>query len=177
MEILRDKVNRLLYLTQRNYVSEVLKYFDFNNFKSIKVPGQPGFIKDVNSEFTALKGVPVENSDIKLYHRIIRYCMYVITQTRLDIAFAVHFLWRLLQQPLSCHLTATKNLLRYLKGIKNLVINYGVLLTGFITDIIKDIRYNPLLLLRFNDNDFASNNITNKSTSGYLFTIAGGLMN
>ena len=38
VEILRDKVNRLLYLSQRNYISEVLKYFNFNNSKSIKIP-------------------------------------------------------------------------------------------------------------------------------------------
>ena len=67
MEILRDRVNKLLYLSQKNYISEVLKHFDFNDSKSIKVPLQPGLIKDVNNEFTALKGIPVEKSDLKLY--------------------------------------------------------------------------------------------------------------
>ena len=67
VEILRDKANKLLYLSQRYYISEVLKHFDFDNCKSIKVPLQPGLIKNVNSEFTALKGVPVEKSDLKLY--------------------------------------------------------------------------------------------------------------
>ena len=67
VEILRDKANRLLYLNQRNYNSEVLKHFDFNDSKSIKMPLQPGLIKDVNNEFTALKGVPVKKSDLKLY--------------------------------------------------------------------------------------------------------------
>ena len=38
MEILRDRINRLLYLSQRNYISEVLKHFNFNDFKNIKVP-------------------------------------------------------------------------------------------------------------------------------------------
>ena len=65
--ILRDKANKLLYPSQRNYISEVLKYFNFNNSKSIKMPLQPGVIKNVNNEFTALKGVPVEKSDLKLY--------------------------------------------------------------------------------------------------------------
>ena len=67
VEILRDKANKLLYLSQRNYILEILKDFDFNNSKSIKVLLQPGLIKDVNSEFTVLKGVPVEKSDLKLY--------------------------------------------------------------------------------------------------------------
>ena len=38
VEILRDRVNKLLYLSQRNYISEGLKHFDFNNSKSIKLP-------------------------------------------------------------------------------------------------------------------------------------------
>ena len=31
------------------------------------MPLQPGFIKDVNSEFMVLKGVSVEKLDLKLY--------------------------------------------------------------------------------------------------------------
>ena len=174
VEILRDRANKLLYLNQRNYISEVLKHFDFNNSKSTKVPLQPGLIKNVNNKFTALKGVPMEKSDLKLYQRIIGCYMYAITQTRPDITFAVQFLSRSLQQPLSYHLNTAKNLLRYLKGTKDLAINYGVPLTGPISDIIKDIPYDPLLPLGFSDNDFTSDKVTSKSTYGYLFTVAGG---
>ena len=124
----------------------------------------------------ALKGVPVEKSDLKLYQRIIGCCIYTITQTRPNITFAVQFLLKSLQQPLSCHLNTVKNLLRYLKGIKDLAISYGVLLTGPISDIVKDIPYNPLLLLGFSNNDFASDKITSKSIYGYLFIVAGGLV-
>ena len=138
------------------------------------MPLQPGLIKNVNNEFTALNNVPVEKSDLKLYQRTIRYCMYTMTQTRPDITFAVQLLSRSLQQPLSCHLNAAKTLLRYLKGTKDLAINYGVLLTGLISDIIKDIPYDPLLPLGFSDSDFASDKVTSKSTYGYLFTVAGG---
>ena len=67
VEILRDRVNKLLYLNQKNYISEVLKHFNFDNSKNIKVPLQPGLIKDINNEFTVLKGVPVEKLDLKLY--------------------------------------------------------------------------------------------------------------
>ena len=177
VEILRDRANRFLYLSQRNYILEVLKHFNFNDSKSIKVPLQPGLIKDVNNEFTALKGVPVEKSDLKLYQRIIRCYMYTMTQTCPDITFAVQFLLRSLQQPLSYHLNTVKNLLRYLKGIKDLAINYGVPLINPISDIVKDIPYDPLLPLKFNNSDFASDKITSKSIYGYLFTMAGGPVN
>ena len=31
------------------------------------MPLQPGLIKNVNNDFTVLKGIPVEKSDLKLY--------------------------------------------------------------------------------------------------------------
>ena len=97
VEILRDRVSKLLYLSQRNYILKVLKHFNFNNSKSIKVPLQPGLIKDVNNEFSVLNSVLVEKLDLKLYQRIISCFMYVMTQIRLDITFAVQFLSRSLQ--------------------------------------------------------------------------------
>ena len=174
VEILRDRPNRMLYLSQRNYISEVLKHFEFNGVRTIKSPLQPGLIKDVNSEFTALKGTPVGKSDLKLYQQIIGCCMYAMTQTRPDIAFAVQFLSRSLQEPLSCHINAAKNLLRYLNGTKNLAICYGMPCSQALTEVLKDSHYNPLLPLGFSDSDFASDKITSKSTYGYLFTVAGG---
>ena len=51
-----------------------------------------------------------------------------------------------------------------------------MLLISLISDIVKDIPYDPLLLLGFSDSDFASDKITSKSIYGYLFTVAGGLV-
>ena len=48
-------------------MSEVLKHFNLNDSKSIKMPLQPGLIQDMNNEFTTLKGIPEEKSDLKLY--------------------------------------------------------------------------------------------------------------
>ena len=75
-----------------------------------------------------------------------------------------------------CYLNAVKNLLRYLKGIKDLAISYGVPLIGPIFDIVKDILHDPLLLLGFSDSDFASDKVISKSIYGYLFIVARGLV-
>ena len=48
---------------------------------------------------------------------------------------------------------------------------------NFISNIIKDILYDPLLPLGFSDSDFTSDKVTNKSTYGYLFIVAGGPVN
>ena len=99
-EIVRDRPNRRLFITQRNYISEVLKLFNYDASVPINVPLPPGLMNDVNCQFTYLKGVPLSKSDVKLYQKIIRCCMYAIIQSRLDIAFAVQFLSRSLQNPL-----------------------------------------------------------------------------
>ena len=174
VEIVRDRPNRRLFITQRNYISEVLKLFNYDSSAPIKVPLQPGLIKDVNSEFTDLKGVPLSKSDVKLYQKIIGCCMYAMTQTRPDIAFAVQFLSRSLQNPLSCHLNAVKNLLRYLNGTKDFAICYGKPLNEALSSTLKGYEYNSSFPLGFSDSDFASDKITSKSTFGYLFTVAGG---
>ena len=100
--------------------------------------------------------------------------MYAMTQTRPDIAFAVQFLSRALQSPLSCHLHAVKNLLRYLNGTKDFAICYGRPLDKSLSPVLKGTTSNPLTPLGFSDSDFASDKITSKSTYGYLFTVAGG---
>ena len=152
----------------------MLKHFNYNTAALIRIPLQPGLIKDVNSEFTALKGTPLGNSEVKLYQKIIGCCMYAMTQTRPDIAFAVQFLSRALQSPLSCHLHAVKNLLRYLNGTKDFAICYGRPLDKSLSSVLKETTSNPLTPLGFSDSDFASDKITSKSTYGYLFTVAGG---
>ena len=67
VEIVRDRPNRRLYITQRNYISEVLKHFNYDTAAPIRIPLQPGLIKDVNADFTALKGTTLDGLDIKLY--------------------------------------------------------------------------------------------------------------
>ena len=67
VEIVRDRPNRRLYITQRNYISKVLKHFNYNTAAPIRIPLQPGLIKNVNANFTALKSTPLSSLNIKLY--------------------------------------------------------------------------------------------------------------
>ena len=61
-----------------------------------------------------------------------------------------------------------------MEGTKDLAISYGVPLIGLISNIIKDIPYDPLLPLGFNNSNFTNDKITSKSTYNYLFIMAGG---
>ncbi|KAH7301632.1 hypothetical protein KP509_23G035000 [Ceratopteris richardii] len=74
-------------------------------------------------------------------------------------AHAVGVVSRFMANPGKAHWEAVKSILRYLKGTKNKCICYG-----------KD----PLELKGFCDSDMAGDVDTRKSTSGYIFTLAGG---
>ena len=154
VRIIRDRPNRLIYLSQGHYILEVLKSFNMTDCKPIKIPIQPGIIA-----VKAPGGFTCNTADSKLYQRIVGCCMYLMTQTRVDISFTVQWLSRHLSQPSITHLNAAKNLLRYLAGSINLVVILG-----------KDTDLEPK---GFTDSDFAGSK-DSKSTYGYLFKIAGG---
>ena len=54
--------------------------------------------------------------DVTHYRQIIGSLMY-LTNTRLDICFAVNTLSQYLLQPRQVHLVAAKHVMRYLKGL------------------------------------------------------------
>ena len=86
--------------------------------------------------------------------------MYAMTATRPDIAFAIGKLSRYLCSYTKTHFQAAKDVLRYLKGTRDLRIIYtggnGVKLVGLV------------------DSAFIDKDEEGKSTTGYLLTIAGG---
>ena len=59
---------------------------------------------------------------IKLCQVIVGSLLYFAQVTRYDICYAVHQLTRACSKPPTAHMTAAKHLLRYLKGLPDLVI-------------------------------------------------------
>lgn len=89
--------------------------------------------------------------------------MYLIVQTRPNIAFVVQWLSRAMATPTTAHLNAAKNLPRYLNGSLDLAICYGT---------IKGSE-GGLQPIGFCDSDFTRDLPTSRSTYGYLFRLAG----
>ncbi|MCO5579895.1 hypothetical protein L7F22_033760 [Adiantum nelumboides] len=85
--------------------------------------------------------------------------MYAMVATRSDIAHAAGVKSRFMVNPSRLHWDAVKSIMRYLKGTKNKCLCYGK---------------GPLELKGFCDSDMAGDVDTRKSTSGYIFTLAGG---
>jgi hypothetical protein len=89
VQIQRDRKKRLLYIHQRQYIEEAIKTFNLENSRSILIPLQPGITSYSGSKAIAQKDSPVSKLDHKLFQRIVGTVMYLMLQTRADIAFIV----------------------------------------------------------------------------------------
>ena len=94
------------------------------------------------------------------YRQAIGSLIYLVSGTRPDLAFCVRKLSQHLDSPQKNHWTAAKRVLRYLKGTKA----HGILYNGS----------RGTTLSGYSDSDYAGCTKSRKSTSGYVFMIAGG---
>ncbi|XP_068461842.1 secreted RxLR effector protein 161-like [Phaseolus vulgaris] len=88
--------------------------------------------------------------------------MYAQTCTRPDISFAVGMLGRYQSNPGLHHWKAVKKVLRYLQGTKDHMLTYK--------------RSDHLEVIEYIDSDFAGCVDTRKSTFGYVYLLAGGVI-
>ena len=86
--------------------------------------------------------------------------MYAQVCTHPDIAFAVNALGRYLSNPGLNHWKAVKKVMRYLQGTKDYMLTYK--------------RSGQLEVTGYSDSDFAGCPDDRKSTSGFIFMMAGG---
>jgi hypothetical protein len=151
MEITRDRAARTLKLTQQKYSSEVLQRFGMADAKPSTLPLGAG-VK------LQKEGVALPSDDAAVYGAIIGSLMYLSTSTRPDMAQAVGALARYSSAPTEAHMSAAKQLLRYLRGTaaKGIQFGGGAGLEGFC------------------DSDFAGELDKRRSTTGYVFTLNGG---
>ncbi|RVW34940.1 Retrovirus-related Pol polyprotein from transposon TNT 1-94 [Vitis vinifera] len=159
IKILRDRANGVLKLSQRAYIEKILKRFNMHNCKSSKAPIVKGdkFLKaqcpqNDDDEIEEMKTIP--------YSSVVGSLMYAQVCTRPDIAFVVGMLGRYLSNPGSQHWKAAKKVLRYLQGTKDLMLTYQ--------------RTSLLDVVGFCDADFAGCIDDKKSTTCYIFMMAGG---
>ncbi|KAK2355204.1 hypothetical protein QL285_092633 [Trifolium repens] len=86
--------------------------------------------------------------------------MYAQVCTRPDIAFIVGMLGRYLSNPGMDHWKAAKKVMRYLKRTKDYMLTYR--------------RSDQLEITGYSDSDFAGCQDSKRSTSGYIYMLAGG---
>ena len=147
IEVIRDRANKLLCMSQQKFIEEILQRFGKNTLKPTKTPAEQGVRLEKSDENAT-------EADIKLFQQQIGSLMYLMTSTRPDLSFAVGQCARFMSNPAPEHFKALNRIWQYL--------NYSKKFT---------LRFCPqkLTLQGFVDADWGGDYTTRKSTTGYLF--------
>ena len=151
IQITRNKTEKKIFISQEEYATEVLSRFSMINSNPISTPMDRAGIPDAKSE-------PLDPS--VPYRQAIGSLMYLMISTRPDIAYSIRCLSQYCENPEEKHWAAVKRVFRYIRGTST----KGILYDG--NKHIEPIGYS--------DSDYAGCKESRKSTSAYIFLIAGG---
>jgi hypothetical protein len=139
-------------LDQSHYVEKILKKYGYFDCKPACTPYDPSVKLFKNT------GDSVRQTE---YASIIGSLRYATDCTRPDIAYVVGLLCRFTSRPSNEHWHAIERVMRYLKRTMNLGLHYQ--------------RF-PAVLEGYSDADWNTLSDDSKATSGYIFSIAGGVV-
>jgi hypothetical protein len=158
IEVRRDRANRIIHLSQRKKIEELLERAKMADCHPVSTPMDPGtrltdmMCAKTDEEKRDMEKIP--------YASIVGSLLYLSTGTRPDIAYAVGEVSRFMKDPGRGHWAAVKHLLRYLKG----TVDWGIKFGGPGAD---------LTVQGYSDADYAGAQ-DRRSTTGYVFMLAGG---
>ena len=163
IEIVRDRPNRSISISQRQYIVDMLDRFGFSGCTPVQTPMQPGLrlseemCPSTASERTEMSKLPYINA--------VGALMYLATCTRPDISFTVSQLARFNSNPGRQHWAAVKHLFRYLKSTMDMKLVYA-----------PDPSSKELFTV-FTDADHGGNKDNGRSTGAYITRIGTGAVN
>ncbi|KAL0548750.1 hypothetical protein IC582_013218 [Cucumis melo] len=159
IQIIRDRKNKILALSQVTYIDKMLVRYSMQNSKKGLLPFRHG----VHLSKEQCSKTPQEVEDMRRipYASAVGSLMYVMLCTRPEICYAVGIVSRYQSNPGLDHWTAVKIILKYLRRTRDYMLVYGA----------KD-----LILTGYTDFDFQTDKDSRKSTSGSVFTLNGGVV-
>jgi Reverse transcriptase (RNA-dependent DNA polymerase) len=171
MRITRDREKKSIVLDQEVYVTKKLEEFNMTEAATVSTPAVPGqnlsrLDDDQQSNFEETKPV---NS--KLYLQLVGALLYAAITTRPDIAHAVHELTMHSQYPLHKHWLAGKWVLRYLKGTRDIGLQFGGRGSKVPLDHSQD-----MVITGYSDADYANDVKDRKSISGWIVKLNGDVI-
>ena len=158
IQVHRDRSRGILGLSQKSYIEKILKRFGMQNCK-------PGDTPVAKGDKFSLNQYPKNDLEVKEMQKIpyasaVGSLMYAQVCTRPDIAYIVGMLGRYLSNPGMDHWKAAKRVMRYLQRTKDYMLTYR--------------RSDQLEIIGYSDSDFAGCQDSRRSTSGYIYLLAGG---
>ena len=153
IKIRRDRGNRTVFLSQENYVRNILERFRMADCHTVSTPMEPG------TKWTS--DTAIADSDFP-YQELVGCLMYLAVSTRPDIAYVTNCLARFVCNPKNNHVQVAKRVLKYLQGTKSV----GIWLAD----------RSQKLLAGYCDANYGGCEETRRSTTGYVFTFSGSLI-
>jgi hypothetical protein len=147
------KSDHSFYLSQRRYISDLLRKTNMHEAKPISSPMAS------STSLSKFQGTPL--SDPSSYRSTVGSLQY-LSLTRPDIAFAVNKICQFMTNPTDLHWSAVKRILRYLKHTSH----HSLFLH-------KDSNFT---IQTFSDADWASSPDDRRSTSGYCLFLGRNLI-
>jgi hypothetical protein len=155
IRIHRDRANRRLAIDQESFLAKALKDFDLLEARGAKNPADSCSLLAKGAEDEELFDAPT-------YQKAVGCLMWAMVGTRPDISFAVGKLSQHNNRPVLRHWRGVQRVFRYLQATRPFSIVYG--------------GRNTLEVTGYGDADYAGDLDDRKSTSGQIFTIAGGAL-
>lgn len=160
MRILRDRENGIISLDQEKYVKSILERFGMTDCNGIDTP------MDCNQKLTKEMGPKTKQEVFEMkdvpYMEAVGSLIHASQCARPDIAHAVGVVSRFNQNPGIPHWNAVKRIFKYLKRTSNYKIVFK-----------QSGNEQPV---GYCDSDWAGDEDNSKSTAGYIFMFAGGVV-
>jgi len=150
-----DQKEGVTTLCQSSYTLKILEQAGMKGCNPCHVP--------MENRLKLSKNDKSPSVDKTKYRSIIGSLRYLVN-TRPDIAYAVGFVSRYMEDPKASHWAAVKQILRYLSG----TVNYGC--------IYKKLHVSEKKLTGYSDSDLAGDVDDRKSTSGAVFLLGSNLV-
>jgi hypothetical protein len=160
IRIYRDRSKRLIGLSQSTYIGKVLERFNMQDSKRGFLPMSHGLSLSesqcprTREQRDRMSGIP--------YASAIGSIMYAMLCTRPDVSYALSMTSRFQKDPGEDHWTAVKNILKYLRRTKDLILVYG--------------GQEHLAVTGYCDASFQTDRDDSRSQTGYVYLLNGGVV-
>ncbi|KAK8978738.1 hypothetical protein V6N11_001744 [Hibiscus sabdariffa] len=157
VKIDRDRSRRLLGLSQSTYIVKVLKRFNMEASKKGFLPMTHGI--SLSKEMCPSTSQERERMSQVLYASAIGSIMYAMICTRPDLSYALSMTSRYQANPGEGNWVAVKNILKYLRRTKDVLLVYG--------------GEEQLSIKGYTDASFQTDKDDSRSQSGFVFRLNG----
>jgi hypothetical protein len=152
LDVAQSEDKEKIQVNQKTYIRSILRTFGFEDCNPVSTPMEPGIVLQKSEE-------AIDEELQQKYQRAIGSLMYVMVQTRPDISYAVSTLAQYSSNPNQKHWGGVKRVFRYLKGTQELGLEYS--------------KQASQQIVGYSDADYAGDRDNRRSTSGYVFMLAG----